>query len=100
MLLANHRTGAIVIEMAVGRIGLIVIEERVQRKIIDKGKVTRLRVPEMAAGVIVEVDPGVGREDVFVTEIVLINQRIGLRGVIAKPGAVVQVSTSVNTAKG
>jgi len=88
-LLGNNRFSAVVIEMAMRGIRLIIVEIGVEREIINEGEVTRLRVPEMAAGVVVEIDAVIRGKDVLVTEVVFVNKRISCGRVVAEPRTVV-----------
>jgi len=98
-LFADYLPVGVILEIARVAVSLVVIEKGSEREVVDKRKVVRLRVPEMAAFIIIEIDAATGGENVFVTEVVLINQGIGCGEVITEPGAVIQTIALRGTVK-
>ena len=90
-LLTNYLIRGVVVEIPRIAIALVVIEKRSQRKIIDKREVVRLRVPEMTAFIIIEINSGSGGKDILVTKVEFINR--GVRGIVVVPvpGAVFDI---------
>jgi len=87
-LLREDLAGVEVIEMAVGRVDLVVIKVSGEGEIVDDGKIGRVGVPEVAAGIIVEINtPAACVVGIFVTEVELVNEGILIVRVSAKPGA-------------
>ena len=90
------------IEMAMRRrrSDMIIIKKAIQREIIDEWKVARLRVPEMTADIIIKVHPARRWDDILVTKVVLINNRISVRCIIPEPKTNIQVCPRIRPAEG